>query len=305
MGKIDIHLHLGLESVERHMGGIAGNHVSYASGETPHDPVIKTSSTVDMLPHLKELGISRGIILSGGEENALFGRNEETCEAAARVPGVYAWMCNLDVKDIDTVETRLAKYKEMGAVGIGELAVNEWIGTPFIEAIFTAAEKLEMPVLFHMSPEEKFNYGIADQPGLPLLEEALKRHPKMIFVGHSQPFWHEISGDAKNDRISRNSWGGGPVTPGGRLPQLLETYPNLYCDLSANSGGYAIMRDEPFGLSFLEKFQDRLMFGTDMNNVDAVFPLGGWLDQKLAEGLISQKVYEKICEKNAERVFGL
>ena len=30
---------------------------------------------------------------------------------------------------------------------------------------FEAAEKLRMPVLFHMSPKEGFNYGVADHPG--------------------------------------------------------------------------------------------------------------------------------------------
>ena len=86
---------------------------------------------------------------------------------------------------------------------------------------------------------------------------------------------------------------------------LLDTYLNLYCDLSANSGGHAIMRDEAFGLRFLEKFQDRLMFGTDMCSVDMVFPLGRWLDEKLEEGRLDKEVYDKICVKNAERIFGV
>ena len=305
MGKIDIHLHLGLESIEHHTKGIAGSNPSYSEGNTPQPSVMKMSSSVDMLPHLRELGISGGIILSLGEGNAPFYKNDLARRAADAVPGVYAWMCNLDAKDIDTVETRLASYKEQGAVGIGEFAINQWIGSPFIEAVFTAAEKLGLPILFHMSPEEGFNYGLADKPGLPLLEDAMKRHPKLILVGHSQPFWHEISGGVKEDNISRNSWGTGPVLPGGRLPQLLDRYPSLYCDLSANSGGNAIMRDEPYGLAFLEKYQDRLMFGTDMGNTEITFPLGGWLDARLADGSLSGEVYDKICTKNAERIFGL
>ena len=63
-------------------------------------------------------------------------------------------------------------------------------------------------------------------------------------------------------------WGKGPVKEGGRLVCLMRNYKNLYADLSANSGGCAIMRDEKFGLQFLEEFQDRLMFGTDMVNTD-------------------------------------
>lgn len=303
MGKIDIHLHLGTESAERTIKR-SDKAATYVSGNTPHSPVMKISSTTDMVCHLQELGISKGIVLSGGEDVTRGNGNAEVKKAAAMVPGVYAWMCNLDPKSPETVEERLAEYKRQGAVGIGEFAVNQWIGSPFLEAVFAAAERLQMPILFHMSPEEGFNYGIADHPGLPLLEKALKKYSRLIFIGHSQPFWHEITAGAKEDSVSRNSWGEGPVIPGGRLPYLMETYPNLYGDLSANSGGNAIMRDEAYGLAFLEKFQDKLMFGTDMTNTEMVFPLGGWLDQKLAEGKLDETVYEKICVKNAEKIFG-
>ncbi|MGJ5627575.1 amidohydrolase, partial [Mediterraneibacter gnavus] len=110
--------------------------------------------------------------------------------------------------------------------------------------------------------QEGYEYGIVDEPGLPMLEEALEKYPGLKFIGHSQPFWHEISQDAKPDLKSRMEWGRGPVREGGRLVCLMRNYKNLYADLSANSGGCAIMRDEKFGLQFLEEFQDRLMFGT-------------------------------------------
>ena len=74
---------------------------------------------------------------------------------------------------------------------------------------------------------------------------------------------------------------------------LMRNYKNLYADLSANSGGCAIMRDEKFGLQFLEEFQDRLMFGTDMVNTDMVFPLGEWLDRQYQEGKLSAQAYRK------------
>ena len=53
------------------------------------------------------------------------------------------------------------------------------------------------------------------------------------------------------------------------------------------------MRDEKFGLQFLEEFQDRLMFGTDMVNTDMVFPLGEWLDRQYQEGKLSAQAYRK------------
>lgn len=303
MGKIDIHLHLGLESKEHKREQKKDGQKVFAFGTTPQPITLNMSSSADMLPHLKKLGIRKGIILSSGEDNTRAHSNDEVRQAAEAFPELYHWMCNLDKTDVNTIEDRLRKYKEQGAVGVGEFSVNEWINSPFIEAVFTAAEKLYLPILFHMSPEAGFNYGIADHPGLPLLEDALKRHPNLIFVGHSQPFWYEISADAKEDIMARNSWGEGPVVPGGRLPYLFENYPNLYGDLSANSGGNALMRDQLFGLNFLEKYQDRLMFGTDMINTDMVFPLGAWLDDMLKEGKLSKEVYEKVCWKNAEKVW--
>ena len=284
--KIDIHLHLSERPIPDGLG-------------------MKISSGAEMLPHLDELGIGFGIIMSSGETQAMFGSNASCRRIAEQYPDRYAWMCGLDETEPETVYERLKQYRKEGAVGVGELAVNHRLDHPFLEAVFQAAEALGLPVLFHMSPEEGFQYGVVDEPGLPLLERALNKYPKLIFIGHSQPFWHEISGDAGKSREERYEWGKGPVTPGGRLGQLFEKYPNLYGDLSANSGGCAMMRDEAFGLAFLEAWKDRLMFGTDMVNVDMVFPLGGWLDQKVEEGALSFAACQAIVSGNAKRIFGL
>ena len=284
--KIDIHLHLSERPIPDGLG-------------------MKISSGAEMLPHLDELGIGFGIIMSSGEKQAMFGSNASCRRIAEQYPDRYAWMCGLDEMEPETVYERLKQYREEGAVGVGELAVNHRLDHPFLEAVFQAAEALGLPVLFHMSPEEGFQYGVVDEPGLPLLERALNKYPKLIFIGHSQPFWHEISGDAGKSREERYEWGKGPVTPGGRLGQLFEKYPNLYGDLSANSGGCAMMRDEAFGLAFLEAWKDRLMFGTDMVNVDMEFPLGGWLDQKVEEGALSFTACQAIVSGNAKRIFGL
>ena len=284
--KIDIHLHLSERPIPDGLG-------------------MKISSGAEMLPHLDELGIGFGIIMSSGETQAMFGSNASCRRIAEQYPDRYAWMCGLDETEPETVYERLKQYREEGAVGVGELAVNHRLDHPFLEAVFQAAEALGLPVLFHMSPEEGFQYGVVDEPGLPLLERALNKYPKLIFIGQSQPFWHEISGDAGKSREERYEWGKGPVTPGGRLGQLFEKYPNLYGDLSANSGGCAMMRDEAFGLAFLEAWKDRLMFGTDMVNVDMEFPLGGWLDQKVEEGALSFAACQAIVSGNAKRIFGL
>ena len=286
MKKIDLHLHL-------------------TPFQIPKLGKLNLTSSKNMLPHLEELGIEKGVLMSSAEKGMPFGTNKANKAICDRFPGRYSWMCALKPEHPETVYERLSLYKSQGAVGVGELTVNRRLDDPFLQALFAAAEKLEMPVTMHMSPEVGYSYGVVDEPGLPLLEAVLKQYPKLKILGHSQTFWIEMSADAPTEKEDRNQWGDGPVIPGGRVPKLFEKYPNLYGDLSANSGGRAIMRDPEFGLALLEKYADRLFFATDMVNKDMVFPLGEWLDQMVSEGKLSEAAYEKIVRGNAERIFGL
>ena len=286
MKKIDLHLHL-------------------TPFQIPKLGKMNLTSGKNMLPHLDELGISKGVLMSSGEGGLPFGANKANKKICDQFPDRYAWMCNVSAKGKEPVYDRLARFQAEGAIGIGELTYNHRLDDPFLQEVFAAAEKLGLPITIHMSPEVGYSYGVVDDPGLPLLEEVLKKYPGLKILGHSQTFWIEMSGDAPRDKESRNSWGEGPIVPGGRVPELFARYPNLYGDLSANSGSRAIMRDEAFGLNFLETYADRLFFATDMVNKDMVFPLGQWLDEKLAEGKLSRSTYNKICFENAQRIFGL
>ena len=286
MKKIDLHLHLTPFQIPK-LGKM-----NLASGK-------------NMIPHLEELGIEKGVLMSSAEKGMPFGTNRANKKICDQFPGRYYWMCSISPKSKETVYDRLARFKSEGAIGIGELTYNHKLDDPFLQEVFAAAEQLDMPITMHMSPEEGYSYGVVDDPGLPLLEGVLQKYPKLKILGHSQTFWIEMSADAPRDKEGRNSWGNGPVIPGGRVPELFAKYPNLYGDLSANSAGRAIMRDETFGLAFLEQYADRLFFATDMVNTDMVFPLGSWLDQQLAAGKLSQKAYDLICFGNAQRVFGL
>ena len=289
MGKIDLHLHLSFHSL-------------------PKGDKMSVSSYREMLPHLKKLGIEKGVLMSSGETPSLLpmGTNDENYRIVSADPEHYAWMCNLDYDgNSETIYERLLACKEKGAVGIGELMINRRLDDPFFCRLFDAAGKLNLPVTFHMSPEVGYSYGVVDEPGLPLLEDCLRCHPDTLFLGHSQTFWIEISADAPVDKEGRNRWGEGPVLPGGRVPQLFAKYPNLYGDLSANSAGCAMMRDPEFGLNFLETYSERLFFATDMVNTEMIFPLGQWLDEQATAGKLTRAAYENICFKNAKRVFGL
>lgn len=281
MNKLDIHLHMRLDPP--------------APGETS-----LLGYAEEMVAHMEKLGISQGVIQAFGAGRQSVDANKECAAICQKYPGKLFWMCIPDESDPDTLPEQIAAWKALGAVGIGEVMVNRRLDDPFFKRLFHAAQELQLPVLFHMSPEVGYKYGVVDDPGLPLLEQCLQEFPDVVFIGHSQPFWHEITGDADPSRDARNRWGKGQVAPGGRTVALFEKYPNLYGDLSANSGGKAIMRDEAFGLSFLERFHTRLMFGTDMLNTTQVLPLGQWLDTMADTGKLSQAAYENICRKTAQ-----
>ncbi len=287
MKKIDLHMHV------------------MTTWNIPKIGKFNLSNPEKMLAHMDELGIEKAVLMSSGEKKSLFGKNETNRKICEKYPERFAWMCTLDPVDEATVYDRLAKYKKEGAIGIGELTVNKPLDHSFLQAVFAAAEKLQMPVTIHMSPQEGYSYGVVDEPRLPLLEGVLQKYPHLMILGHSQTFWIEMSADAPDDKEGRNSWGQGPVRKGGRVPELFAKYENLYGDLSANSAGCAIMRDPEFGLQFLEDYADRLFFATDMVNSDMVFPLGAWLDEQVKKGTLSRDAYEKICRKNAQRVFGI
>ena len=286
MKKIDLHLHL-------------------TPFQLPRLGKMNLTSAKNMIPHLEELGIEKGVLMSSAEGGLPFGTNKANRKICAQFPDRYAWMCAVDPKGKEPLYDRLARFKSQGAIGVGELTTNRRLDDPFLQELFAAAERLELPVTIHMSPEVGYSYGVVDESGLPLLEEVLQKYPRLKLLGHSQTFWIEMSADAPKDKEGRNSWGEGPVVPGGRVPELFEKYPNLYGDLSANSGSRAIMRDEAFGLAFLEKYADRLFFATDMVSKDMVFPLGAWLDEMLAAGKLREETYEKIVRGNARRIFGL
>lgn len=289
MKKIDLHLHVFPDDV-------------------PEEQLKGFATAKKMITHMNSLGIRKGVLMAGGEHTSVvgsFATNADVKAITEKYPEQFAWMCNIDETDVDTIYDRLSCYKSQGAIGVGELMINKRIDHPFLETLFTAAESLDMPVTIHMSSEEGYKYGIVDEPGLPLLESLLQRHPNLKILGHSQVFWIEISGDAPTEKEERYKTGKGPVIPGGRLIELFEKYPNLYGDLSANSAGNAIMRDPDFGLKFLETYSDRLFFATDMLSDSMVYPLGAWLDEQVSCGNLLTETYEKICFKNAQRIFGL
>ncbi len=215
------------------------------------------------------------------------------------------WFCNVNpLWGKNSPDTDLSHfllfYKEKGAKGIGEVTENRPFDDPYMMNLMKHCEACEMPFLFHLGAKGN-DYGIIDPLGLPGLEMALKTFPKLKFIGHSQKFWAEMSGDVTQE--NRSGYPTGKVVEGGRVPELMRKYKNLYCDLSAGSGSNAIMRDAEFGYKFLEEFSDRIFFGTDicspLNINNPMLKLSAYLDEAVQNGCISYDTYAKVSRENA------
>ena len=230
--------------------------------------------------------------------------NEAILEVAQRFPGRFIPFCNIDPRacyntPYSPLSKILAYYKSQGCKGVGEVCANLPILDPRVQNLFSAAEENDMPLTFHLAPKEGGLYGLIDDANLPGLEESLKRHPNLKFFAHSQTFWCEISEIRSWD--DRFGYPKGPVK-NGTIPRLLREYPNLYGDLSAGSGCNALTRDMDHAVRFLNEFQDRLLFGTDICAPGTMPQLNKVLISLRDEGKISNDVFQKIARENALRI---
>ncbi len=243
--------------------------------------------------------------------------NEEILRIAARYPGRFIPFCNLDPRSWGNswkapLGDILKYYRDKGCRGVGEVCANLQFLDPRVQNLFKGCEDAGLPLIFHMSPFEGFEYGLVDDAGLLQLEECLRRFPKLCFLGHSQTYWSEIAdyreGNAECTwQGTRFGWPSTPIQKEGRIPELMRKYPNLYGDLSANSGFNALNRDLEYAVRFLNEFQDQLLFGTDIGGPvqPEHVPLADLLLKLQAEGKISENVFRKIAHDNAVRLLGL
>lgn len=261
-----------------------------------------------------KLGVEKGCILpeTAPESPSILNTqsNEEIMRFCKTHPDRFIPFCNVDPRncfnDRTTPFTRiLTHYKERGYKGIGEVTCNLPILDDRVQAFFAGAEEVGFSVTPQLAPFMGENYGLVDLPGLPGLEDTLKRFPKLKIFGHSQSFWCEIGTYKTWDE--RKGYPSGKIDVEGRIPQLMRKYPNLYCDISAGSGNRALLRDLDYAGKFLTEFQDRVMFG-----IDICAPFEKYISRQhetlrklFKEGYISETVFRKVARENQIRELGL
>lgn len=265
----------------------------------------------ELVAVMDRVGIDKMIALpaTSPETFAFVQSNEEVFEACDRHPGRFVKFCNVDPRlDVNSLsynfEPILSHYKSIGAKGLGELTVNLWWDDPRVQNLLRGCEKVGLPVTFHIATQEFNTYGLVTEPGLGGLERALQRFPALQLLGHSPGFWSEVSG---NPGAERGGYPKSKVQPGGRVPELMRKYNNLWGDLSAGSGWNALARDPEWAYGFIEEFQDRLLMGLDIcwpSNTKR-FPLLDWMKEALDQKRVSREVHDKVMGGNAVKLLGL
>jgi len=268
----------------------------------------------DLIRIMDAWGIDRACVLALGDHaNPHYRDNDSECVLAAcrkfperLVPfGLVVPAMSSD-QPMD-YRRKLAELKSRGCRGVGEFLPDMPFDAPACLEVYQVAGELGLPVLFDLH-DVAGEYGLRDAPGLPGLEYAVQHCPETSFIGHGPSFWAEISGDVTPDRRAGYPYPDGPITPGGAVPRLLSTYPNLWADLSAGSGYHALTRDPSAALDFVRTFQYRLLFGTDScrrYSVEPVSPIRELLRHWREHGLLDDAICSNVESANAARLLGL
>jgi predicted TIM-barrel fold metal-dependent hydrolase len=262
-----------------------------------------------MLHHQKVLGATQTILLPGGRpadsNSTLHGRangleaaagSYEVCMPVAKAhPGEFFFGAN-DVPDLPGAKERIENQLKSGAVCIGEQKFNLPCDSKEMELVYAIAQEFDVPILMHF----QFKTYNTD---FERFGNVLKKWPKVNFIGHAQTFWANID---KNHADQSSLYPRGKVTPGGWTDKYLSDFENMWGDMSAGSGLNAMTRDEEHAAAFMERHQDRLLYGSDCSDSAGHGPACSGAQQiACIRRLAPKKIQEKIFFRNTQGLYRL
>lgn len=261
--------------------------------------------------HQRAMGVTQTILLPAGtpvnrpstgdgKYNGLggvkAGGNESVYELAREFPQEFRFGAN-EVTDLPTARAELEKYLKLGAIVIGEQKFHVACDSPESQALYALAADYQVPILLHFQ-HETYNMG------LERFYRMIEKYRRTTFIGHAQSWWANID---KNHVDQNVLYPTGNVAAGGITDRYLANYPNVFADMSAGSGLQALIRDEDHARGFLERHQDKILFGSD-----CLDPVGhgpgcqGWQTIAAIRRLAGSKTIErKILFGNAQKLFRL
>lgn len=211
----------------------------------------------DNINHMDGCGVTKAVLLTR------VANMEQLKAVLAKYPKRFIWSASADITKPDAVEV-LTKAVKDGAQGFGELKFHVEADGPELQRMYALAAELKVPILVHFQEVPHFEGEGVWSTGFKRFAAMLKKYPKTKFIGHADAFWANVSADY----AEQESYPSGPIKRGGVTDKLLGDYPNLFGDLSANSGNNALSRDAEFTTDFLARHQNKLIFGSDCSCQD-------------------------------------
>lgn len=249
------------------LGAVSAFAASTALGaEREREPIIDihqhtnySGRTDDQLiAHQKALGVTTTILLPAGKWyrlDAQCGANESCANLASRMSGFFRFFAN-EIPYLGEARETITSFLRRGAIGIGEQKFRVLSDSRYLANLAAIAAEFKAPILLHFWDGD-YNMEYAR------FHKTLEKFPKVNFIGHAQSFWGNIDANYKQGDLYPK----GPVKTGGLTDKYLADYPNMFADMSAGSGLNAIIRDEDHYRGFMQRHQDKLMFGSDCNDL--------------------------------------
>ncbi|MCI0744718.1 MAG: amidohydrolase [Verrucomicrobia subdivision 3 bacterium] len=255
-------------------------------------------TNAQLIAHQNALGVTTTVLLPAGRLYGLdadCGRNDTVLALANQRPNEYVFFAN-EITDIPEARAELETYLRRGAIGIGEQKFKVACDSPEFQRVAEVAQQFNVPILMHFM-HDRYNTGIER------FHTVLEKFPKVNFIGHAQTWW----GNVDKNHEQKSMYPTSKVTPGGITDRLLSDYPNMFGDLSAGSGLNFFTRDEDHARAFLQRHQDKLMFGSDCNDVFGRGPgcQGANILANIRKCAASKTVERKILFENAKRIMRL
>lgn len=252
-------------------------------------------SELQLRTHQKAMGVHRTVLLPAGKYYGLAakcGGNETVYRMTQLYPDDFVFFAN-EVPDLPMGRETIEKYLKLGAVGIGEQKFELECDSRPLEMVAELAGDYQVPVLIH------FQHN-AYNTSLHRFHKVLEKFPNTNFIGHAQSWWGNI--DRKHDQ--KVMYPTGPVLTGGITDRLLSDYPNMFGDLSAGSGLNSLKRDEDHTRGFLGRHQDKLLYGSDCNDILGRGPgcQGSETIKTVMELSADKEIRSKIFHRNASRL---
>ena len=234
-----------------------------------------------------------------GRSNGLAARvlpNSSAKEIADQLPEEFYFGAN-EITDHKDARKEIEKYLKLGGVVIGEQKFDVQVDSAESQDLYRLAADHGVPILMHFQ-YKTYNRGFEN------FWKMLEKHPKTTFIGHVQTWWANI--DKKYDPKTGN-YPKGPVAAGGLTDQYLQNYPHMFADMSAGSGLNSLLRDEEHTIGFLDRNQDKILYGSDCADTLGRGPScqGSRTLATIRRLAKNKKIVRKIFYENSKKLFKL